>query len=116
MNVQLQTQGFDLTASINDYVRGQIDFNLANFESHVISVDVYMRDINGPKGGEDKKVLIQTRLDSGQVITVERTRADLYATITVATRQVKRSVRRALGKHRFMEKIALRELRQRHLY
>lgn len=112
MNIQLQTQGFDVTSSIEEYVRKQLHFNLANFETHVISVDVYLRDINGPKGGDDKKALIRIRLDSGNVVTVERTRPDLYAAIFVAARQAKRSVRRKLRKHRYFGRIALRHLHQ----
>ena len=112
MNIQLQTQGFDLTDSISAHVRRQINFNLVNFESHIMSVDVFLSDINGPKGGPDKKALVCIRLNSRSTVTIERTRADLYTAITLASRQAKRTVRRALNKHRRMEKHALRELRQ----
>lgn len=112
MNLQLQTQGFDLTDAIRAYVHRQIDFNLVNFESHIVSVDVFLSDINGPKGGPDKKALVCIRLDSRSTITVEQTRTDLYAAIKVVSRQAKNTVRRALNKHRRMEKLALRELRQ----
>jgi ribosomal subunit interface protein len=112
MNIQLQTQGFELTDAIDEHVRRQINFNLVNFESHIASVDVFLSDINGPKGGPDKKALVCVRLDSRSTVTVERTRADLYAAIALVSRQAKRTVRRALNKHRRMEKRALRELRQ----
>jgi ribosomal subunit interface protein len=112
MNIQLQTQGFDLTDAIRAHVKKQINFNLVNFESHIMSVDVFLSDINGPKGGPDKKALVCIRLNSRSTVTVERTRADLYTAITLVSRQAKRTVRRALNKHRRMEKGALRELRQ----
>ena len=112
MKVNLQTQGFDLTPSIRQHAMRQIDFNLAIFESHIESVDVYLRDINGPKGGDDKKALIRVHLFSRQTIKVERTRDDLYTAMSLCARQAKRTVRRNLGKHRNMEKLALRELRQ----
>jgi len=112
MNIQLHTQGFELTDAINAHVRRQINFNLVNFEGHIVSVDVFLSDINGPKGGPDKKALVCVHLDSRSTVTVERTRADLYAAITLVSRQAKRTVTRALNKHRRMEKGALRELRQ----
>ena len=112
MNIQLQAQGFDLTEAISAHVQRQIAFNLVNFESHIMSVDVFLSDINGPKGGPDKKVLVCIRLDSRRSITIERVREDLYTAITMVSRQAKRTVRRALNKHRRMEKLALRELRQ----
>ena len=112
MNIQTQTQGFDRTDAINEHVERQVKTNLANFESHIVSVDVFLCDINGPKGGPDKKALVCVRLDSRNTVTIERTREDLYASITLVFRQAKRAVRRALNKNRRMEKQALRELRQ----
>ena len=109
MSTQLHTQGFDLTPAIEAHVRDQLRFHLANFESHIVAVDVFLRDINGPKGGPDKKVLIRAQLASRITITVERTRSDLYAAVTSAARQTKRAIRRSLGKHRRMGKYVLRE-------
>lgn len=112
MLIQLQTQGFDVTAAISAHVQRQINFNLVNFESHIVSVDVFLSDINGPKGGADKKALVCIRLNSRSTVAIERTRSDLYSAIALASRQAKRTIRRALNKHRRMEKRALRELRQ----
>ena len=111
MNIQLQTQGFELTEAISAHVHRQINFNLANFDSHIMSVDVFLSDINGPKGGPDKKALICVRLDTRSTVAVEQTRADLYAAVKIVSRQAKRTIRRALNKRRRMEKLSLRELR-----
>lgn len=108
----MESQGFELTTAIRAHVLKQLNFNLANFESHILAVDVFLRDINGPKGGADMKALIQVSLGSGQPIKVESTRSDLYASIALASRQAKRAVRRTLSKQRRMEKLALRHMRQ----
>ncbi len=110
MNIQLHTQGFDLTPAIESHTRKQLSFHLANFARHVVSVDVFLRDINGPKGGPDKKVLIRARLASRMTIAIERTRSNLYAAVSSAARQTKRTVKRSLNKQRRMEKLALRTL------
>lgn len=110
MNIQLQTQGFDLTDAIDLHARSQLHFHLAAFNSDVISVDIFLRDINGPKGGPDKKALIRVQLTSRMTVTVERTRSDLYVALTDAARQTKRAVRRSLSRHRRMERLALRDL------
>jgi len=112
LKLHLESQGFELTPAIREHVERQLGFNLANFESHTMSIDVFLRDINGPKGGADKKALIHVRLEMRQGIKVECTRSDLYAAITLAARQAKRAVRRALSKQRRMEKLALRHMRQ----
>ena len=110
MNILLHTQGFDLTPAIEAHTRKQLHLHLANFSSYVVSVDVYLRDINGPKGGADMKVLIRANLETRTTVTVEQTRADLYDAVSIATRQAKRAVRRSVSKHRRMEKFALRNM------
>ena len=112
MRINLQTQGFEMTPTIHSHVNRQIDFNLSNFEGHIQGVDVYLKDINGPKGGEDMKALICVQLRSRQIVKVESTREDLYAAIALAARHAKRSVKRSLSKVRHMEKLAIREFRQ----
>ncbi len=112
LKLNLESQGFELTPAIREHVKRQLSFNLANFESHTMSIDVFLRDINGPKGGADKKALIHVRLEMRQAIKVESTRSDLYAAISLAARQAKRAVRRTLSKQRRMEKLALRQMRQ----
>ena len=111
MNIAVSTQGFGLTQAINDFACSQLESALRTYSDMVVSVDVFMKDINGPKGGEDKQVLVRTRLRSGQVIAVECTRANLYSAIAATTRRSKRSVRRALRKLRRIERLRLRELR-----
>jgi ribosome-associated translation inhibitor RaiA len=110
MNILLHTQGFDLTPAIEAHARKQLHLHLANFSSYIVSIDVFLRDINGPKGGTDMKVLIRANLETRNTVTVENTRADLYDAISIATRQTKRAVRRSVSKHRRMEKFALRKL------
>lgn len=112
MNPQILTQGFDLTPAIKAHVEEQLNFNLANYLRHITSVTTSLRDINGPKGGPDKNVVVCVHLGSRSTVTVERTRTDLYVAITLAARQIRRAVRRALAKRRQMEKLAIRELRR----
>ena len=111
MNIAVRTQGFELTRAINTFACSQLESALKSYSDMVISVDVFMKDINGPKGGVDKQVLVRTRMRSGQVIAIECTRANLYNAIAATVRRSKRSVRRSLRKLRRMERLRLRELR-----
>lgn len=112
MRIHLQLQGIDLTEAISGHVQRQINFNLANFKSHIQSVHLFMSDINGPKGGPDKRALVRIQLGSHNTVAIERVHADLYAAITLVSRQAKRAVKRALNRQQRMEKRALRDLRQ----
>lgn len=110
MNTHIHTQGFELTSAIEQHTQTQLQFHLANFSAHIVAADVFLRDINGPKGGPDKKVLIRVQLRSKITVTIERTRSNLYTAVSTAARQAKRAVRRNLNKHRRMERFALREM------
>ena len=111
MNIAISMQGFEPTGAIEDFARTQLDSALRPFADMVVSVDVFMKDINGPKGGVDKQVLVKTRLRSSQVVTVECTRANLYSAIAASTQRSKRCVRRTLRKFRRIERLRLRDLR-----
>lgn len=111
MRIQVQTQGFDLTSAIDTHVKRQLARNLGPMHDQIVAVDVFLGDLNGPKGGEDKKALVSVQLVSRLAVRFEAIHADLYAAVSVAARRTKHSVKRTLRKHKRMEKAALRELR-----
>ena len=96
MKIGLQTQGFELTQAIEDHVNKQLQRCLGNVEDHVFTVEVFLSDINGPKGGNDKKALICVHLAGRHSVKVERTHADLYSAVASAARQVRSAVKRTL--------------------
>lgn len=112
MRIYLQTQGFELTAEIDAHVRKQLARNLAKSKQHIIAVDVFLGDINGPRGGADKKVLVCVQMTSRLAVRLEAVHADLYAAIALASRKAKRAVKRTVRRHKRIEKSDLRELRQ----
>ena len=98
MNIKISAQGLWLEAATDVFVREQIFSALQRFEEQVVSVDAFLKDINGPKGGIDKQVLIRIRLRNRQVIATEITRANFRAAVVVVTRKARRAVRRSLKK------------------
>jgi ribosome-associated translation inhibitor RaiA len=112
MQIQVHTQGFDTTPAIDAYARKEVGRNLVNAQDHVTAVDVYLSDINGPRGGEDKKALIRIRLDSRLVVKIEKVHTDLYVAMSGAARRARHTVKRTLRKQGRMQKSILRKLRQ----
>lgn len=111
MRIYTKTQGFDLTPAIDAHVAKQLHSNLASAENQVIAVDVFLTDINGPKGGIDKKAVVCVQLASRMTIRFEAVHADLYAAVSLAARRTKHTVRRTLRRLKRMEKAELRGLR-----
>ena len=112
MRIYLQSQGFDITSAIDEHVRRQLARNLAGSEDNIIAVDVFLGDINGPRGGMDKKALVCVQLASRLSVQFEAMHSDLYRAVTVASRKARRSVKRTLRRHSRMEKAELRRMRQ----
>ena len=98
MNINVTAHGLSIDGDTDSFVREQIRSALQRFGDQVFLVDVYLKDINGPKGGIDKQVLVRVRLRNGRVITTEVARARLRAAIVVSLRKARRAVRRSLAK------------------
>lgn len=98
MDINVSTQGIRIDAGTESFVREQIRSALRRFEDQVVSVDAYLKDINGPKGGIDKQALVRVRLRNRQVIATEIARTQLRAAVVVSVRKAKRAVRRSLKK------------------
>ena len=112
MRILLQTQGFELTEAIDAHVRGQLGRRLTGSDSDIIAVDVFMGDLNGPKGGMDKRALICVQLASRLSVRAEAIHSDLYQAVAVAARKAEHSVKRTLRRHKRVEKAQLRSMRQ----
>ena len=110
MNISSRAQGFELSSAIDSIVREQIQSALGRFVDEIVSVDVFMKDTNGPRGGIDKQVLMRVQMRGRQQITLQTTREDLYAAVRISSKRAKRAVRRSLRKARRFDKLSLRRL------
>ena len=111
MNVNVKAHVFSLTPALEASVRGHLARALERFDDNVVAVDVSLKDVNGPRGGADKQVLVLIRLRQGRLVPVEAVHADLYTAIRRSAERAKRAVKRTLNKHRRISKRALRRLR-----
>ena len=98
MNINVTVHGLSIDGDTDSFVREQVRSALQRFTDQVFLVDAYLKDINGPKGGIDKQVLVRVRLRNGHVVTIEVARARLRAAVVVALRKARRAVRRSLEK------------------
>ena len=110
MNISTTAQGFELSAAIDAFVRDALRSGLRRFSEDIISVDVYLKDTNGPRGGVDKQVVMKFQLRNRQKVALTTSRENLYGAIKVSVQRAKRAIRRSLRKARRVERQSLRGL------
>ncbi len=98
MNIRINSQGFTLTTSIADSVHERLAWAFRQFAEEIVAVDVYLKDINGPRGGADKQASVRVQLRNQNTVFVDSVRENLYAAIGDASRRAKRAVKRSIKK------------------
>lgn len=110
MNITTRANDFALTESIDTFVRDELQSAFQRLDAEIISIDVSMRDANGPKGGIDKQVLICVRLRNRQQVALDTAHENLYGAIKTGVKRTRRTVQRALRKSQRVDRQSLREL------
>lgn len=115
MMIVIQCQGFQLTPALREHVRRRLGFSLARANNHISRVDVSLSDINGPRGGIDKRCLVKVRLEGLQLVVVEDVQSNLYSAIDRAAGRAGRIVLRRLARQSDKRRIAAAQKMQRWL-
>jgi hypothetical protein len=84
---------------LRDLVTEAVGAALAPLRSFLLWVDVYLTDVNGPRGGPDKRCRVVAHLRTGPVV-VSRTARDPVAAAAAATLRCRRLVRSRLARWR----------------
>ena len=86
------------TEAIRSHIMERLGAALNQFETSVRKISVQLRDLNGPRGGEDKSVQIQVVLAGTSPIVIEHRGHDLYAVISQVADKVKNTAGRLLAR------------------
>jgi len=81
-----------------DHILARVGAAAARLEGASGTIDVRMIDLNGPKGGVDKRCSIVLTPPGLATIRVEEQASDYYAAIDAASATLKRVVAKALEK------------------
>jgi ribosomal subunit interface protein len=100
MQINIQTNGFSLTDGIRDYTKRRMQFALNRNDNHITRVQVRLADINGPRGGVDKRCQIDLGLAGQNDIVIEDIETNLYVAIDRATDRCARTLARRLERAR----------------
>lgn len=81
MQINIQTKGFSLTNALARYVERRFNSAASTNKRHILRTNVRLMDINGPRGGIDKRCQFNVAVAGIPEVVIEETSANMYAAI-----------------------------------
>lgn len=100
MKIEVRFRGMEASETLREHVLRRIHLQLSRFDGEVGSVVVRIADVNGPKGGVDKRCNITVRGPALAAVIVEDLSADTYSAVVSAAERAARAVGRELERVR----------------
>lgn len=100
MKVALQARKVKDLHIVRWYVNRRMNFVFNQHAQYIHSVQVSLADINGPKGGVDKRCRITVELPKYGTVFVEHVEGDFYAAINRASERASRVIKNKISRRR----------------
>ena len=104
MQIDIQARDFPLTDALRNHAERRMRFALTCCDDHIQRVVMRLSDINGPRGGADKRCHLQVVLAGLPDVVIEDTEADLYVAIDRATDRAGRTLIRKIDRQKTLLK------------
>lgn len=98
--IDLRSPNLPISVALREHVARRLDFAIRRFAHRIPRVVVRIVDVNGPKGGPDKRCRMIAYIDGTEVVLVEATDSDAYAAASQAAIRLEERVTRALTRRR----------------
>ena len=112
MQIEIQTRGIALSNALRDYTERRLRFALASASDRVRRIKVRFSDINGPRGGIDKRCRIQAAFNGLGEVVIEDTEADPFHALGRAAERLGRNISRRLELRHARDRSIPRRLRR----
>ncbi len=99
MDIDIRAIGFELSPALAQRVDAQVRTALSSSGEHITGVTVRLDDVNGERGGPDKRCRMVVSLARHGTTVVTVTATDLYAAIDDAAKRLRRAAQRSLTRH-----------------
>jgi len=73
MQINVQALNFDLTPALRQHTERRLHFALGRASGQISRLTVRLSDLNGPRGGEDKRCLLRITLTGAPTLPIEST-------------------------------------------
>ena len=98
MQIDIQARNFSLTDALRSHAERRLCFAMTCCDDRIQRVVMRLSDINGPRGGADKRCHLQVVLAGLSDVVIEDIEADLYVAIDRACDRAGRTVVRKISR------------------
>lgn len=100
MQTVIHSNDFAITGALEAYIKEHAKKSMRVCADQVERLVVRLKDVNGPKGGQDKECCVEVQLANHAPIVVSKRSSDAYTSIRQALARAARTTVRKLGKRR----------------
>jgi ribosomal subunit interface protein len=100
VDIQIRAHAVRLPDAGREHIEHRVAGALDRFERQVRFVTVTVEDINGPRGGADKRCRIRARGDGGLAVLAQATDISIQAAVDRAADAIGRNVAKAVDRRR----------------
>jgi ribosome-associated translation inhibitor RaiA len=111
MRLEIRRRGVKVTEELRAYLKERLRLALSRFGRHIDLLRVYLRDVNGPRGGPGKKCRIVVELPPRGRVIVTGADADIRAAISGTANRAGFAVKRHVKRRRTRRRPPLRPVR-----
>ncbi len=104
MQIDIQARDFTLTDALRDHAERRLHFALTCCDDHIQKIVMRLSDINGPRGGKDKRCHLQVVLSGLPDVVVEDIETDMYIAIDRATGRAGRTLVRKIERQKSLHR------------
>ena len=112
MKSTIIAKGIDASQALREYIMERVDYALERAQDSVNFITVRLTDINGPKGGVDKRCQIQLKLSGLPTVVVTGVSASIIDAIDHAAQRATRVVERIMSRANAIQPINVPVLRR----
>jgi ribosome-associated translation inhibitor RaiA len=108
MQVLIRDRGVELQEDTQERIERSIGFALDRFGPRIKRVTVGLTDLNGPRGGVDKRCRVEVALEPTGTVLIHEDSPDLVAAVDLAAQRVGTAIARKLERDRAVKSRAAR--------
>lgn len=100
MEVRIMSDKFCLTPSLRDHLDRRAQFSFSGVHNNILLVVVRLRDLNGPRGGNDMMCQILVTIPGCPGVVIKEVHEDMYTAIDTAFQRAAYRAERLLAQKR----------------